>query len=354
MDIHPSPDFDAFAETLRRKGDPARVPFYELFSDIQNDVLPRLGPPPAFLAGEPQDDDDAALRRHIHYMYALGYDYINVGVDGFSFPLAPRPTAMTTEGQRGYYCADTHTITTRQDFEAYPWPDAARADYSRFERAARLLPEGMKIIAGYSGVLENVMWLLGFEGTCLLLYDDPQLLRDTFTEVGSRLAAHFENLASLPAVGALQMGDDMGFKTQTFLAPEILRENVFPWHRKLVEAAHRHGKPIILHACGNLRAVTDDILDCGWDARHSFEDQIEPVWEAKARYGNRAAVLGGFDVDKISRMSEAQVCAHTRTLFERCAPGGGWALGTGNSVANYIPTENFLAMLEEGDRLRRG
>ena len=43
----------------------------------------------------------------------------------------------------------------------------------------------------------------------------------------------------------------------------------------------------------------------------------------------------------------------TRLLVERCAPGGGWALGSGNSVANYVPVDNFLAMLEEGFRAGR-
>ena len=92
----------------------------------------------------------------------------------------------------------------------------------------------------------------------------------------------------------------------------------------------------------------EDIIACGWDARHSFEDAIEPVWEAKARWGGRIALLGGFDMDKLCRMSVREVRRHTRLLIERCAPGGGWALGTGNSVANYVPVENFLAMLGEG------
>jgi uroporphyrinogen decarboxylase len=29
-------------------------------------------------------------------------------------------------------------------------------------------------------------------------------------------------------------------------------------------------------------------------------------------------------------------------------PGGGYALGTGNTVANYIPVHNYIAMLDEG------
>jgi len=165
--------------------------------------------------------------------------------------------------------------------------------------------------------------------------------------------AYFDALASFDVVGALALGDDMGFKTQTLLSPEIYREYVFPWYKKLVDTAHRHGKPMILHSCGNLEEVMADIIDCGWDARHSFEDSIQPVWEAKERYGDRIAVLGGFDMDKVCRMSEPEVREHTRVLIEKCAPGGGWALGTGNSVANYVPAGNFLTMLEEGYRAGR-
>ena len=116
----------------------------------------------------------------------------------------------------------------------------------------------------------------------------------------------------------------------------------------IVDAVHENGKPIILHSCGNLSEVMEDILDCRWDAKHSYEDAILPAWEMKATHGDRIAVLGGFDLDKICRMTEPEVRNHTRFLIDNCAAGGGWALGTGNSVANYVPVSNFLAMLEEG------
>ncbi len=35
-------------------------------------------------------------------------------------------------------------------------------------------------------------------------------------------------------------------------------------------------------------------------------------------------------------------------------PGGGYCLGTGNSVANYIPLDNYLAMVDEGRRYAVG
>jgi len=350
LKIDPKPDFGRLEKVLRRQGEPDRVPFFELFSQLEGDVLRLLGRaegPPANATD--RDLLDHGMRQHIQYMYWTGYDYVNAGPLNFGFPQSDRSSGRTRAGGRGYVTAASHTIASREDFEKYPWPEASAADWSPLERIGQFLPDGMKVIAGGpGGVLENVMWLLGYEGISFLLQDDPALVRDMFDAVGSRLVAYFDVAASFDVVGAVILGDDMGFKTQTLLSPDAFRTYVFPWHRKIVAAIHRYGKPALLHACGNLTEVTDDIIDCGWDARHSFEDVVEPIWEAKAKYGDRIALLGGFDMDKISRLSEAEVRAHTRLLIERCAPGGGWALGTGNSVADYVPASNFLAMLEEG------
>ena len=83
---------------------------------------------------------------------------------------------------------------------------------------------------------------------------------------------------------------------------------------------------------------------------HSFEDTIKTVEETKRIYGDRIAVLGGIDIDFLCRADEAAVRRRTRTTLDKCQLGGGYCLGTGNSVANYIPLDNYLAMLDEGRR----
>ncbi|GAH31865.1 unnamed protein product, partial [marine sediment metagenome] len=92
--------------------------------------------------------------------------------------------------------------------------------------------------------------------------------------VATRMIEYFDTLATFDVVGALVLGEDMGFKTQTLLSPEVYREYLFPWHAKLVKAVHTHGKPIILHSCGNLREIMDDIIDCGWDAKHILKQVL--------------------------------------------------------------------------------
>jgi len=95
----------------------------------------------------------------------------------------------------------------------------------------------------------------------------------------------------------------------------------------------------------------DDLLDdVQIDAKHSFEDTIEDVADVKARYGDRLTILGGIDVDFLCRASEEQVRARVRRTLDACFAGGCYVLGSGNSVTNYIPVTNYLAMIDEGNR----
>jgi len=102
----------------------------------------------------------------------------------------------------------------------------------------------------------------------------------------------------------------------------------------------------ILYSYGNLEAVMDDIIDdMGFDAKHSFEDKICPVEEAYERWGDRISILGGIDVDYVCRSTPGEIRQRSRVMLQRSAARGGYALGTGNSVPEYVPDENYFAMI---------
>ena len=141
----------------------------------------------------------------------------------------------------------------------------------------------------------------------------------------------------------------MGFKTGTLISPKFLRQYILPWHRKFAQLAHDHDLVYILHSCGNVESIMEDLIeDVKIDAKHSFEDAIMPVAQFKEKYGARIAVLGGVDMDKLCRLEEAELRKYVRGIINSCMKGGGYALGTGNSVSNYLPLESFLIMLDEG------
>ena len=143
----------------------------------------------------------------------------------------------------------------------------------------------------------------------------------------------------------------MGFKTQTMISPNTWWTSRCPGTARWRLSPHEHGRPYLLHACGNLKEIMEPLIqDVGIDGKHSFEDTIQPVTEAKRVYGDRIALIGGIDMDLMCRGTEEQIRRRVREVLDVCQPGGGYCLGTGNTVANYVPLENYLAMLDEGRR----
>jgi uroporphyrinogen decarboxylase len=206
----------------------------------------------------------------------------------------------------------------------------------------------MKLI-GYSpeGVLENTIKLVGYERLCYLLNDDEKLVFDIFEAISTRLVQYYQIVARHKAIGACIVNDDWGFKTQTLFSPRAMRRFVFPWQKKIVSTIHEAGKPAILHSCGHFERIIDDIAeDMQFDARHSYEDAILPIEEAYERYHQRIAILGGIDVDFICRSRPEEVYLRSRAMLDRAKNRGGYALGTGNSVPDYVPDVGYFAMLQ--------
>lgn len=351
----PNPDFNRLRKVLLRQGEPDRLPLVELFADheIKEAVLGEKIP----YADRRQPDIHAkALDSEIRFWYAAGYDYITVqaNVPLQRHRLNADDTALLNREQRSWQDENTGPIQTWEEFENYSWPKLQDIDFSGIEYISKHLPDGMQLIfLGPGGQFENLAELMGLAPMALAIGDNPELVQAVAEKVGELLVTLFSAAAEIPNMGALWLGDDLGYKTSTMISPRHLRQYVFPYQKKLAEIAHAHNMPFLLHSCGNLERIMDDLIDnVGIDAKHSYEDVILPVAEVKRRWGSRTAILGGVDVDVLCRSSESEVRAYTRAIIEACAPGGGYALGTGNTVANYIPVNNYVAMLEEGLKFR--
>ncbi len=220
---------------------------------------------------------------------------------------------------------------------------------------AALAPEGMGVWTGGPAPFEVVMdELLGFDRLALLLYDDPDLVRAVADRAGSIMVNVADLCCSLPFIDGFEFCGDMGYKGGTVISPDALRTYFLPWHARVVAAAKRHGKPAILHSCGNLAAIMPDIIACGYAGKHSFEDTLTPgLFDLHKQYGDRIALLGGIDVDFLCRASEAAIRKRVRETIDTLAPNGGYCLGSGNSVPDYVPIQNYRAMLDEGLRYGR-
>lgn len=334
-----TPNFDQFLKVLWRNGRPDHLPFYEHLATEQF-ISRRLGRDIRQAKGE------AYWQLYVEFWLGLGFDCIPMEIPFDFGPVPERPPGSPT-----YHSEEGRRIYSWDDLERVKWPsDSSPIDFEPFEIVGRLIPEGVKIVAGVAGGPYEYasIQLLGVMGLSLLLDDDPALVQEVFDRLHRLYVSAARTLASMEAVGACRQGDDLGYKSATFLSPPLLRKYVFPIYRDMAAEAHARGKPFVLHSCGNLEGVYEDLIACGIDAKHSFEDQILPVAEFQRRYGDRLTPLGGLDVDVICRSDERELRRYTRQVVETCfADHRPWALGTGNSLTDYMPVEKYMIVLDE-------
>jgi uroporphyrinogen decarboxylase len=280
----------------------------------------------------------------IRFFHTCGYDHATIPAryfTGFSFKTGSVMRKSTVS------LNEAAVITGRESFNAYQWPDPEQIDTRLLHDMAGQIPARMKlIITGPGGLLENVINLVGFERLCFMILEDEELAIDIFDAVGSRLCRFYEICSRPETVGALIVNDDWGFKTQTMLSPDMLRQLVFPWTARMAGVIHQHERHAILHSCGNICEIMDDIInDLRFDAKHSFEDAILPVEEAYRKLHPRISILGGIDMDLLARGKPDEISERCRNLLKMTSSKG-YALGSGNSIPEYIPPENFFAMIK--------
>ena len=378
----PKPDFDTLLQVLSGKREPDKVFFCEMLIDeeikkyiIENYFHEQNYSPTVTFGGSSEGSSESRVdfeeikkaseryyRQLIQFYYRMGYNFVadyEFLVNFQSFNIVSKigrdpDTSAFPRTERHWAQEGKGVIQSWEDFEKFPWKRVQElveryGDHIRF--LSRNLPDGMKL-AVVGSILEQVMeWILGYEGVLYNVYDDPLLIETTFEKVGQLVYDLYTVAAPMEGVGVIWHGDDIGYNMATLLSPTHLRKWVFPWFKKYAEIAHSHNKPIWYHACGNKNEVMEDFIkDIKFDALHSFEDSSNPVTEYKKKYGHRIALMGGVDMDKLTRLAEDELRRYVRTILDTCMPGGRYALGSGNSVCSYVPVHNYMVMMDEGAR----
>ena len=244
-------------------------------------------------------------------------------------------------------------ISNREDYERYPWdyiPDMYFEKFgSTYEALRETLPEGMKAVGGPgNGIFECVQDLTGYMDLCFMKEDDPDLYACIFKKIGEVNSIIWDRF--LGKYGDIycvcRFGDDLGFKSDLLISDSDIRSLILPSYKRIIDLVHKHNKPFLLHSCGCIFKIMDDLIHAGIDAKHSNEDTIAPFSEWVVKYGDLIGNFGGIDLDAVCQLSKEELKEYISDVLKCCKGQNGIAVGSGNSIPDYVPAENYLNMIE--------
>jgi uroporphyrinogen decarboxylase len=342
------PDYSHMLDVLANRR-PRRLPIYEHIIDpsIMEAIL---GEQFAGLATGGPADRGEFFRQYCRFFKKMTYDTV-------SFEM----TVVDQLPDHGaIYGGRPGPIQNRADFDRYPWNELATRYWAAaepmFQSLVPQIPPGMKALGGVgNGIFEISEDLVGFERLAYLQADDPELFAEVYVKIGDLMVELWTTFLERysDAFAICRFGDDLGFKTSTLVSPSVIRQHVLPQYRRVIGLIKAAGKPFLWHSCGCIFPVMDDVIALGIDAKHSNEDCIARYERWIELYGGRIGLLGGIDLDILCQKKPEevyQIVLERGRIYRRTA--NGYALGTGNSVPDYVPVEGYLAMIRAAKQLR--
>jgi uroporphyrinogen decarboxylase len=338
------PNFDRL-RTAMHHDEPDRLPLIEALVayEIQSQFL-----------GKKVEDSD--LKSQVEFWVKAGYDSIPLTVGMMSPGEVTKESSIYRVVQESlrkeedevipWNIEENGVITSPPDFDRFPWEKASKLDFSKFYDLQPFLPPGMKILA-CSGKVFTVTWMLmGFQNFCLSFYMQEELVSKVFNRVGEIQIQGARELSNIPNLGALWVVDDLSYGSGPMIDPKFFRKYVFPWYEELGALAKKQGLLFFFHSDGNIWPILDDLISIGFDAIHPIDPTSMDIREVKRRVGDRLGIMGNISTDFLFRGTPEEIRNITRETIRDVAPGGGYALGSGNSVPHWARFENYQAMRE--------
>lgn len=152
-----------------------------------------------------------------------------------------------------------------------------------------------------------------------------------------------------PYVDVVMYGDDVGTQSACLVRPELYRQVIKPYHRRMAETVKRHGKPILYHSCGSVYRLIPDLIDVGVDVLNPVQVTATDMdtGRLKREFGRDLGFWGGINTQQVLPLgTPADVRAEVRRRIDDLAPGGGYVLCAVHNVQPEVPPENVVAMYD--------
>jgi len=241
-----------------------------------------------------------------------------------------------------------HLVKSSADLPAlrYLITEKSEADFSYFFATERQLGErGLLMAHIFSALCHRASDVYPMEELMMAaladrpFFDELQAMfqREMMDEVQACLRAGIRHFFANWYVNSLSTG----------WSPRLWQEVFAPQLTEMTTAVHAAGGTVNFYDDGKCMGIIDVLADCGIDVLQTLCPP--PVGDVelavvKQRIGDRVCLMGHTDLLYVlQRGTPALVEATVRQAIETAAPGGGFILGTSDSIRNGTPTENVRA-----------
>jgi uroporphyrinogen decarboxylase len=265
---------------------------------------------------------------------------------------------QTSELANEIVCVNDPVKHDVDDFtlESFPMPDISaiqQEDPSMWEAPEHLIAElgDDRYIAGFSGGIVGLSMPGGMETGLMLYAMSPEVIHAT-----NRAQVAVANVKDGHHMRAGQDGTLLEMDTAgtngPLVSPKQFGELCHPYATERVQRLRNLGQDVILHNCGDNRLLMDFFIEEGVQVYQSLQTNAGmDVEHLQDNWGDNMIFWGGIAVENLIDGTPEDMRKNVREAVEKGKRGRGFILGPSHSIAYGTKYDNFMAMLDEFDKI---
>lgn len=334
-----------------RHGKPDRVPIFECFWDATVSQWRTEGLPSGVAAED---------------YFGLEIELTEVdNTFGFSPEVVERTDEYVIE-RDGWGCLKRNWVDRRSTPELLDFAVKGRADWDRVK--TRLVPGAERVnwtrvraqhsrwrdedqfICLEAMIGYDILWRkMGVERALMAIAEDPAWVMEIYEYDANMLIGMVDLLldGGLEFDGAW-LYDDLAYKNGPLFSPKSYREQLLPYHSRIVNHLHAKGLPVILHSCGNIMGLVAALVEAGFDCLQPLEVKAGCDLASLVReYGRDVCFMGGVDARVLGADREADMEAEVRAKLDlgMNSPGG-YVFHSDHSIPPQVSFARYSRILE--------
>lgn len=239
-----------------------------------------------------------------------------------------------------------------QEFDGEPM--LTPPDETIFDAYDHLISElgAERFIGGISGGFDVFPLPGGMEEGLPLYALEPGYIHKMI-EYSVKIENYLDPFCIRDGVDQVMIGVDLGTTTSLLLSPAMFEEFCLPAMKTRIAHMKNYRDKIILHSCGNTWKIIDRLIEAGIDCYQSLQTGAGmDIGKLNEKYGGKMSFWGGVSVEKLIGGTPEDVRDDVRYAMRTAGLGGGYILGPSHSIAYGVNYDNFMAMVDEHDKLK--